>query len=206
MFKWLIPRKTEFFDYFEQHAAYILDAAQKLQICITNELALSYFAEVKQLEHDADSLVRQCIEALHKTFITPIDRDQIHKLISNLDDIMDSIDDAFDCFLIYKIRFATNDFLKLVEILVNAARHILIGVTGLRSANNKEIHHACAEIYRLEHEADDTLRIALGRLFDEEIDPKQIIKWKDLYAIVEVAIDQCADVADVLESILLESD
>ncbi len=206
MFKRFILRKTEFFDHFESHATYILEAAETLLICVANETALNSYDEVKKLEQDAHAVVRQCIEDLHKTFITPIDRDQIHKLISYLDDIIDSIHDIFDCFLIYKIRVATADFLRLIEILINAVRNILIGVKSLRSAKNVEIHQACAEIYRFEHEADDTLRIALGRLFDDENDPKQIIKWKDLYALIKIAIDQCSDVADVLEGILLESD
>ncbi len=201
-----MPHKAEFFDFFEQHAAITLAAAEKYLAYISHAYSLSKLSTIKEMEHQADRVTRNCIEALHKTFITPIDRDQIHSLINAMDDIMDSIDAAADELVIYKIQHVTKEFISLAEILVQSMRQVQIGVKGLRRLTEKEtINRVHQEVYRLEHEADVVLRSALGRLFDEEADARQIIKWKDLYQTLENATDQCATVTDVLEGILLEN-
>lgn len=205
MFSRLFPRKTLFFDFFEQHAELIVKSSESLLKGILGER--SYLLEVKALEHEADQVAKQCIEALYKTFITPIDRDLIFKLIGRQDDIIDSIDAVADCMIIYKIAQVSldSDVYLLSKVLFDAVQQVQIAVKELRSLEPGEFaSKACAEIYRLEHHADNVLRDALARLFEEESDPRQIIKLKDIFEYLELATDRCADVANVIEGILLE--
>lgn len=204
MFSKLFPRKTLFFDFFEMHVALIVKAAECLLEGISNHRSI--LTTIKELEHQADEVTQQCVEALHKTFITPIDRDLIFSLIERMDDIMDSIDAATDCLLVYKISDFSSDFINLCNVLIDAVREVQIGISGLRNLKKGvPIRNACREIYRLEHEADLSLRNALKSLFEEEQDARQIIKLKDLYEYLEAATDRCADVANVMEGILLEN-
>ena len=122
MFSRLMPPKGLFFDFFEQHAAITLAAAKKYLECISHGQSILDLSQIKDMEHEADFVTRQCVEALHRTFITPIDRDQIHSLITTMDDVMDSIDAAADNLAIYKIHHITDDFLGLAEILVQATQ------------------------------------------------------------------------------------
>lgn len=205
MFSRLFPRKTLFFDFFEQHAALITQAAGCLVTGISEDR--SALMKIKALEHEADAITQRCVEALYKTFITPIDRDLIFSLIGRLDDIIDSIDAAVDCISVYKISEYSPDLHSLSTILFEATKQVQAGINELRNLKHgTTIGKACSEIYRLEHEADDILRETLGRLFEEETDARQIIKFKDIYEYLESATDHCADAANVMEGILLEND
>lgn len=207
MFRKFLPTKVLFFDLFEQHAALIVEAAQKFYEGISHEGGINDLSSIKILEHQADLLTQKCLESLHKTFITPIDRDQIYSLIKGLDDIIDSIDEANDAMRIYKIHKATPEYIRLAELLVQSTRQIEIGVKGLRRMGEGALAAIIhKEIHRLEHEADEVLTKAIGNLFDEEKDARQIIKWKDLYEILENSTDQCAAVADLIEGIFLENE
>lgn len=206
MFSKLMPRSAQFFDIFENHAALLVQAAEKYHSDLSSEKGIQDLSEIKNLEHQADVLTQSCVESLHKTFITPFDRDQIFSLIKALDDILDCIDGAADKLIIYRIHVVRPDFVSLTNILVQAVYQVERGVKGLRSmgdfAANTKIHQ---DIHRLEHEADVVLAQALGRLFDEEPDTRQIIKWKELYDLIEEAVDTCAHVADIMEGIFLEN-
>jgi predicted phosphate transport protein (TIGR00153 family) len=207
MFNRLFPRKFFFFEFFEKHAAINVEAVQKLIACISSNMNPAWILPIKDLEHQADGITRSCAEALHVTFITPFDRDQIHALITKMDDITDCIDAAADMMIIYKIDAPTPDLFGFASLLEQSVRQIQNAVTGLRNLKNSQlIQNACLEINRIEHEADALLRHAISKLFDDNSDARTIIKWKEIYESLEGATDRCADVADVIVGILLEND
>ncbi len=204
MLKSLFPQTHQFYDLFERHAALTVEAALFLQ----KELATEQGDDgIKRLEHQADKVTQECIAALHRTFITPIDRDLIHQLITELDDVIDDIDKTADCLTIYKVHKANGHLVKLSNLVVAATHEVQLAVVGLRHLEKEEaIQMACREIRQIEHNADIALREALIQLFDEEPDARMIIKMKDIYESLESATDRCADVADVIETILIEND
>ena len=202
----LIPQSDIFFDLFERHVRLTLQAALVLKEEIGSDGPPENLGKVKALEHAADVVTQQCVEALHRTFITPIDRDQIYKLISHLDDIIDGLDKTADCLTIYKVYKPHPNIIKLTDILLEATKAVEKAVAGLRDLRNEEsIRAACSEIRRYEHEADTALHDALVALFDEESDARMIIKMKDIYESLESTTDRCADVADDIETILMEN-
>lgn len=206
MLKNLMPHTGKFFDFFDEHTKLIVEAARGVLNSASSGKKYNESKIIKDLEHKADEVTRQTMDELHRTFITPIDREQIQLLVTGMDDIIDSIDAVNDCFYVYKITKVLPDFIPLVELLVKSTEQVQKGVNALRNMSDpfaiKEIHQ---ELYELEHQADQVYMKAIGRLFEDEDDAKMIIKWKDIYEIVELAIDQCAYVGDVLEGILVES-
>ena len=209
MFGRFLPKETSFFDYFEQHAAFVVLATQEFQKIVSSEMfsKKKETLQFKEWEHEADLIVHECVEALHKTFITPIDREDILRLISEMDDIMDSVDAAVDCLAIYRIEKPTPEQQKFAEILSKAAEKVALIVKGLRNMKNaSDIRENGHDIRRLENEADSTLRYAIGKLFDQEMDTRTLIKFKEIYEILENGIDSCHRVANIIEGILLECD
>jgi uncharacterized protein len=202
----LFPKKLFFFELFEQHVQINLEAVQKLLTCISSGMDPSWISSIKSLEHQADTITKKVTEAVHMIFITPFDRDQIHDLMSKMDDIMDCIDATTDSILIYKIQNTDPFLYELVQLLQKAIIQVSHAVKGLRDLNNgKNIKEACQEINRIEHEADAVLRQAVGQLFDENKDAIHIMKYKELYENVEQAVDRCDDVGDLIIGILLEN-
>src|SRR5262249_26247867 len=160
---------------------------------------------IKEIEHECDTITHQCVEALHKTFITPIERDDIYRLISRMDDIMDYVEAAAERMALYKLTQMTEDVKNLADVLVRATQELAEAVKLLRNMQNAEaISQKCIDINRLENEADSLLRTAVARLFDEENDTKTIIKWKEIYENLESASDRCEDVANIIEGVVLE--
>lgn len=207
MFNKLFPRSTIFFDMLDKHAKLTYQASLKLQESLQEKINLSTLSPIKSLEHEADNIARQCSETLHKTFITPIDRDQIYRLVSRIDDVIDSIDATADCLQLYKIETPTKELLQLANILVHAVEHMQKAVNGLRDLKESEaIRNACSLINQCEHEADDALQQAISNLFQKEPDTRKLIIWKEIYESLETATDRCSDVADTIEGILLEND
>lgn len=199
-------KKTVFFDFFDIHIDLVKQAVQKFHHSLSEPINISDLIAIKPIEHEADKIIRQASEALQKTFITPIDRDLIYRLISHIDDVIDCIDTAADCLLIYRINSPTKDLIHLSNIVSRSVLHLEVAVKGLRNLQNvKAIQDACSAVNLCEHEADDALLSTLGQLFEQESDAKQIIKWKEIYEIMESATDRCADVTDVIQSILLEN-
>ncbi|HET9332885.1 MAG TPA: DUF47 family protein [Gemmatimonadota bacterium] len=207
MLKRFMPRETNFFDYFERHAAATVRGCRELvELTIAGTDFVARAARIKDIEHEADSITHDCVEALHKTFITPIDRDQIHMLISHMDDIMDYVETVSDLCVLYNVTGMTQDARDLAAVLLDATLHIEGAVKGLRDMKHAEtISAACIEVNRLENAGDELLRRAVARLFDEEKDPVAIIKWKELYENLEIATDRCEDVANIIEGIVLEN-
>jgi predicted phosphate transport protein (TIGR00153 family) len=206
MFGWLLPRETTFFDFFERHAAMTVQGAQELlSLASTGTNVVAKAKRIKEIEHECDTITHHCVEALHKTFITPIERDDIYQLISRMDDIMDYVEAAAERIALYKLTAMTRDLKDLADVLVRATEELAGTLTLLRNLENApEISKRCIDINRLENEADAILRAATARLFDEEQDVRNIIKWKEIYENLENATDRCEDVANIIEGVVLE--
>lgn len=206
MFGRLLPREKSFFDFFEQHAAKTVEGTQEfLSLASTGANVAAKAKRIKEIEHECDTITHHCVEALHKTFITPIERDDIYRLISKMDDIMDFIEAAAERIALYKLTQMTPDVKDLADVLLRATQELEQTVKLLRNMENADaISKKCIDINRLENEADSILRAAVARLFDEEKDTKTIIKWKEIYENLESASDRCEDVANIIEGVVLE--
>ncbi len=205
MFEKLMPKEIVFFDYFERMAAKIVDGCTAVQDLLEDCTNVADKARrIKVIEHEADVITHQCIAALHKTFITPFDRDSIHRLITKMDDILDLAEAASDRLSLYGTT-PTDEARQLGRVLVFGVDEIAKAVRGLRNMKNaQQILAQCVEVNRLENEADTLLRVAVGKLFQTERDPLLVMKLKELYEGLEEATDRCEDVANLLEGIVLE--
>ncbi|HEX4418817.1 MAG TPA: DUF47 domain-containing protein [Kofleriaceae bacterium] len=206
MFGRFLPRETSFFDFFEQHAALTIEGTKEfLSLVTTGANIPSKCRRISDIEHETDLITHRCVEALHKTFITPIDRDSIHRLITRMDDIMDYVEAASERLELYELVVMTNDVRDLADVLHRASVQVESAVRGLRSLKEPQATlKLCIDINRLEHEADAILRRSVARLFKEEKDPIVIIKWKEIYENLESASDRCEDVANIIEGVILE--
>jgi len=206
MFKRLLPREESFFDYFEQHATLIVQGTQVfLELLSDDSNRAAKAKRILELEHETDVITHRCIAALHKTFITPMDRDDIHELITRMDDIMDCMEAAADRIMLYNVKSMMPEAKNMVEILIKQALILEQVVKKLRGGKkNDEILKQCIEINRLENEADTILRQGLARLFHEETDARELIKWKEIFENLEDASDMCEDVANIIEGVIVE--
>ena len=195
-----------FFELFERHAGKTLEAARLLQAMLHNPVDLSDQARrIKAVEHEGDVITHRAVEMLHRTFVTPIDRGDIHRLISRLDDILDLIDATSERVWLYGIDTTDRDACDLAAALVNAVSEVARAMVGLRDLKNRDaLLQVCMEINRYENEGDTLLRRAVARLFQDSKEPLMVIKWKDIYEFLENAIDRCEDVANVVEGVALE--
>ena len=202
----LLPKEYSFFDFFEQHASKCVEGARLLQHLLHNVQNVEILVkEIKEVEHAGDRITHHTIETLHKTFITPIDREEIHQLISVMDDILDYIDAASQRILLYEIAEITPEAQELGAVLLRATEQVQEAVAGLRRLRYPmEMLQTCVEINRLENEGDAALRKGMARLFKESTDPIHIIKWKEIYEFLEEATDACEDVANIIEGVVLE--
>jgi predicted phosphate transport protein (TIGR00153 family) len=206
MFGRLLPRETSFFDFFERHAAKTVEGVKEFLALASGETDVVTAAKrIKEIEHETDVITHHCVEALHKTFITPIERDDIHRLITRMDDIMDYVEAASERIALYEISVMTAESKAMATVLLRATEEIQRALRGLRDLRNGEaIIRSCIEINRMENEADDILRSTVARLFKEERDPIAVIKWKEIYENLESATDRCEDVANIIEGVVLE--
>jgi uncharacterized protein len=207
MFRSILPRTTEFFDYFEQHITLTIEACRELYELASDGPGMSTHVDrIKELEHAADDITHHCIEDIHKTFITPIDRSDIHQLIKRLDDITDAVNATALRISLYEIKVIRPEAREVAGILMRASAEVQRAVRLLRNMKNAtEIGETCRGIYQLENDADAVLRSALGRLFKEEKDPIEVIKWKELFELLEKAVDRCEDVANIIQGVVIEA-
>jgi predicted phosphate transport protein (TIGR00153 family) len=207
MFSSLLPKKNEFFDLFARHAALTVEGAEQLQALLQDLTHVEEQAKrIKRTEHDADTIAHQTLEMLHKSFITPIERGDIHRIVSRIDDILDYIEAASQRLWLYEIKEATPEAKEMARVLVRSTDAVSKCVSALsRLKAPSPILAACVEINRLENECDTLLRLATARLFKEERDPLMVIKWKEIYESIEDATDRCEDVANVIEGVVLEN-
>ncbi len=203
----LLPKETSFFDFFEQHGELTLEGSKEFLSLVQTAANIGPKTKrIKEIEHETDVITHRCVEALHKTFITPIERDDIHRLITKMDDIMDYVEAAADRILLYEIHTMTPEVINLADVLVRQVQQTLEALRMLRNLKNADaIIKKCIEINRHENEADTVLRSALARLFKEEKDVFLVIKWKEIYENLETATDRCEDVANILEGVVLEN-
>jgi predicted phosphate transport protein (TIGR00153 family) len=203
----LMPREGRFFDLFNAHAARIVEGSRELCAMIGTFSELDAHAQrIDAAERAADKITHECITLLHKTFITPFDRDQIHQLITGMDDILDLIQDVAESVALYDLRRVTPEAKQLAEICQMCCERVktVVGLlTNVRDAES--ILKTCAEIDRLESDADRVLRAALSKLFREENDLKHVIKMRVIYDLLETVTDRCEDVANIVEGIVLEN-
>ena len=207
MFARLLPHEGRFFDYFSQHADLILEGATELKGMMDDlGQAERHAHNIKTVETKADSVVSQTIQLLHQTFITPIDREEIHQLITRMDDILDLMEDVSQSVFLYDIRRIPDEAKRLAEICVACAEKAKAAVQLLDNMRNAEaIMKLCSEIDRLETDADQVLRAALAKLFRHEPDTREVIKLKEIYEHLEMVTDKCEDVANIIQGIVIEN-
>ena len=203
----LMPREGKFFELFNAHAARIVEGSHELAVMIGTFSELDAHAQrIDAAERAADKVTHETITLLHKTFITPFDRDQIHQLITRMDDILDLMQDVAESVVLYDIRRITPESKQLAEICQMCCERVRTAVGLLKNVKDAEaILKTCQEIDRLESDADRVMRSALSKLFREENDIKQVIKLRVIYELLESITDRCEDVANVIEGIVLEN-
>jgi len=207
MFGRFMPTEGKFFEIFNAHAKHIVSASHELELLIDNLAdAEIHKQNVQAAEKAADKLTHETIDLLHKTFITPLDRDEIHKLIGTMDDILDLMEDVATAISLYDVRAVTSEASQLAHICTSTCERVQTAVGMLSDMKQaRAILKACEDIDRLESEADRVLRSAMSKLFREEDDVKTLIKLKAIYELLEAVTDKCEDVANIIEGIVLEN-
>jgi len=213
LFGKLLPREGNFFELFNQHGNYIVEGARAFILLIQNYSDLTlrekYAAEVDRAEKQADRITAEVNRLLHKTFITPIDREQIHGLINAMDDILDLLQDATETMSLYDVRSMTEDVLRLGDLSAKCCERVQHAVSLLPRISQAEAAEAaiktCEEIDKLESDADRVMRSAMSKLFREENDVRELIKLKAIYELLESISDRCEDVANLIEGVVLEN-
>ena len=199
----LIPREERFYDDFVALAQQIRRGAGLLEDMLVPDHPIWDKAdEIKEVEHKCDFLTHEIIQRLHRTFVTPLDREDIHALARSLDDVMDAIDASAAIVRLYQIEHVRNDARELAKLVRMSADQVVIALQALE--RKRGVAEPAVEINRLENEADRAHQAALRRLFEEERDPIAIIKWKEILDFLEDATDRCEDVANVLEGVVVK--
>ena len=202
-----MPTEGKFFEIFNAHAKHIVAGSRELELLIDNlGDAEIHKQNVQTAEKAADKLTHETIDLLHKTFITPLDRDDIHQLISKMDDILDLIEDSAQLMFLYDVRELTPEAKKLAEICVVCCEKVKAAVGLLSNMKNApEIMTLCTDIDRLESDADHVMRDAIARLFRDEPDVRELIKLRSVYEHLETVTDRCEDVANIIQGIVIEN-
>ena len=199
----LIPREERFYDMFMEDAANVLGAARLFEAMLRSYDAPEERAkEIREAEHRGDEISHDIGRKLESTFVTPFDREDIHALISALDDVIDFIEEAADTFILYRIEAPTAVAVEQASIIVKQCELLLEALTNLRGF--KGLERYWIEVHRLENEGDQLARKAIADLFSGGGHPIEVIKWKDIYAHLEAAIDKCEDVANIIERITIK--
>jgi hypothetical protein len=204
----LLPTDQDFFALFERTMATILEGARFLESLVKDLQDLDVrLLRLKEIEHEGDVTTHLTYERLNKTFITPFDREDLHQLAAQLDEILDWIEEAGQRFGLYKVSETREEANRLAKIIVKATEELSLAVKDLRShsKNAKSIQRHLVEINRLENEGDQVYRQALSRLFeDETLRTITILKWKEIYDALESSIDACEHAAHVIDSVLVK--
>lgn len=201
----LIPKEEKFFQMFKEMTANTIKGAELLKEMIDDfEDPAGSQRRIKDAEHKGDHLTHDIIKKLNKSFITPFDREDIYSLASKLDDIMDLIDASSQRMVMYNVEKPTPESKQLAFIILKSCQ-ALDKAVALLGGKLEPIAEYCVEVNALENEADRVCREAISRLFDEEKDPIQLIKWKEIYETLERATDKCEDAANILESVVVKN-
>jgi predicted phosphate transport protein (TIGR00153 family) len=201
-----IPKEEKFFDLFEQSAENALKGGRLFLELLKDPVNIeTKVGAIKDVEHAGDQITHETMEKLNKTFITPIDREDIHELICSLDDVIDLIETAAEKIMIFKVKKYDPQFISLAEILVKSMEALLLAITCLKRMKKPDaVLKSCIEANKLENDGDRIYRQLLSSLFDNVTDPIEIIKQKEIIEDLENAIDKCEDVANVLEGVVLK--
>jgi hypothetical protein len=206
----LIPRELHFFDLLDAQAETVLRGAKLLQECLESkrdeqEIYLASKA-IHEVEHQGDELVHRFMDRLNKSFITPLDREDLYELCSRLDDVLDYVDAVAKRLVTFKIVQPTRQAIELSRIIVRSSEEVRAAIGLLKDLRrHEEIVRQCAKVNQLENDADQVMRDALSGLFNgDQGDAIEVIKWKDLYEHLEVATDKCEDVANIIETVLVK--
>ncbi|MGP1628927.1 MAG: DUF47 domain-containing protein [Giesbergeria sp.] len=213
LFGKLLPREGNFFEMFNRHAEHIVEAAHAFALLVAHynepHLRERYAQEVDNAERAADRVTHEVNKAVHKTFITPIDREQIHTLINTMDDVADLIQDSAETMSLYDVRTMTEEIVRLTDLSVKSVERMRDAVKLLNkladAATAEAALKTCEEIDKIESDADRVLRSAMSKLFREEPDVRELIKLKAIYELLETITDKCEDVANLIEGIVLEN-
>jgi len=203
----IIPKEEKFFDIFEEAADNVQKGACAFRDLVANwSLTSEKIKLIRDLEHEGDRMTHEVIDKLNRTFITPLDREDIHALTTELDDVIDIIQSTMDRMLLFRITATTPALLKMVDVLVQSTEAIGKAIKSLRDLKHtRRTLDFCIEINRLENEGDACLKTALEELFADPKDVLEVIKWKEIYEATEFATDKCEDVANVIEGIIVKN-
>jgi len=202
----LIPKEESFFDLFEKASNNLLEAARLFVKTMEQFDGVVQNAErMERLEHEGDQVIHEIMARLNRTFITPLDREDIHQLASALDDVLDFMEATTERFVLYKIKTITPYAKEMAQIVAKQVEEIHRIMPQLRRLRHQDILQHCIEINRLENAGDRILRDAMAALFDSQGNPLDVMKWRDLYELMESATDKCEDVAVVIEGIVLKN-
>jgi predicted phosphate transport protein (TIGR00153 family) len=200
----LLPKEENFFLLFEKASDNLVAGAKLFQDFMDRYENVEEKAQkLKDVEHQGDLIIHEIVEKLNRSFVTPIDRDDIHSLASGLDDVLDSIEAIANRMVLFKIPSPTEPLRRMTAILIQASEQIQKAVHSLRKLDHLMVF--CIEIKRLETQADEISRTLLGELFEREKDPIAVIKWKEIYGRMEAAADKCADIAKIIEAIVVKN-
>ena len=201
-----LTKDNLFFGAFSNHAEKSVEAS-KLLVQMLSDLrkAPELSKRIKDLEHEGDKITHDCVAALHQTWITPLDREEIHALITRLDDVLDAIEAASERVILFELTEATPEALDLCRAVVASCESVHSAVQSLRDLKqSKRLLALCVEINKHENTADLCYRIAVAKLFKSGSDPLLVMKWRDVYDHLEIATDRCEDVANIIEGVVLE--
>lgn len=205
----VLPRDDHFFSLLEEAAQNLVRAGgemKKLSLCTTYEERIAVAKRIKDIEHDGDSVTHKIFSELNATFVTPLDREDIHLLASAIDDVLDQMDGCAHRSVLYKIGDVPTSLLKLIDVLILSIQELTHGVHLLRHLNEAEaLHNSFKLVNYYENQADEIFDQAIADLFENEKDPIRIIKLKEVFVGLETATDKCEDAANVLESILIKN-
>ncbi len=207
MLRWLLPKKVEFFELFSKHAALSVEGARLLQAFIADPSdAQQRATRIRAVEHEADAVCQGTMELLHSSFITPIERGDIHQIASRLDDILDHIEATGQRIWLYEITKPRGEAIEMAANLLRATEAMKATVDALAGRPSAErMGELARAVKAVEKDNDRVLRRATASLFKEELDPRELIKWKEIYENIEEAIDRCEDVVNVIEGVVLEN-
>ncbi|MGH7231821.1 MAG: DUF47 domain-containing protein [Nitrospiraceae bacterium] len=200
----LIPKETAFFEMFQKAAHNMIEGSRLLKEMMDNfQYPVEQARRIKDIEHIGDGITHDIARKLNQTFITPIDREDIHGLASAMDDILDIVEAIADRFVVFKVNKSTEPAMKLADILYRSSVAVGAGIDRLGKPH-ADINDCCVLVNSLENEADRVTRDAISTLFEHEKDPIAVIKWKEIYENFEEGTDRCEDVANILERIALK--
>jgi len=207
MFGRLMPKEGRFFEFFVEHAEQLVLGATELKALMANIGELpARKRNIEAIEHAADKITHDTMQLLHQTFITPLDRDDIHQLITRMDDILDLMEDVSQCIFLYDIDHVTDAAGELAAICLESTERVKSAVGLLTDMKNaKALLDHCKAIDRLESDADNVMRNAMAKLFREEADTRQLFKMKEIYQLLESVTDRCQDVSNIIEGIVVEN-